>query len=379
MNLSVRSFAKLSLVFSLVALTGCETLFGHDGYFRNRGDDYLKSEALEPLKVPDDLEYRPQEELYRIPPVTAEDTSAFDEQFDVPRPQTLAANQGGDLVKIQKLGERRWVLVGTQPSEVWPRIRAFMAANGLVMALADTRQGLIETAWLEFSDNTSIRHKYRIQVDRGVQPDTAEIHIRQVSRPAGDTPEQISWPERSTDAGYEDIMINELAGYLASDVTGVTSLMAQGIGGSTKVRMLKIDGEPALAMELDFTRAWATIGFAIEKDGYVRFDESMSNSIYYIGYADPDDDGFWGIGGAGTPETDYTLEQLMANLTFDKAAVGENLFVQGHQPIKKVPGYLLVFTGTDGDLTLRIRDGYGQPLSKREAKQLLAILRRNLI
>jgi outer membrane protein assembly factor BamC len=43
------------------------------------------------------------------------------------------------------------------------------------------------------------------------------------------------------------------------------------------------------------------------------------------------------------------------------------------------PGYLIVVTGTEGNFVVRVRDPYGKRLTSHEARELLTVLRRNLI
>jgi outer membrane protein assembly factor BamC len=43
------------------------------------------------------------------------------------------------------------------------------------------------------------------------------------------------------------------------------------------------------------------------------------------------------------------------------------------------PGYLVVVTGTEGNFVVRVRDPYGKRLTPHEARELLTVLRRNLI
>lgn len=101
----------VALCISSLSLAGCG-VFGNDGYFRDRSNDYQQADSLAPLQIPEGINAKHQEELYEIPQIASNGLEEGD--FEVPRPQALSVNAGLERVKIQKLGSNRWVLV-TQP------------------------------------------------------------------------------------------------------------------------------------------------------------------------------------------------------------------------------------------------------------------------
>lgn len=387
-NLSLVRGATLAT--ALLALSGCG-LFGDS--FRDRGDDYLKAEPIRPIVVPESYKSAPLDELYVVPNVKSDD---FDltEEFETPRPQALSANNFSESVKIQKLGEKRWILLNSPPSQVWPRTRNFLATNNLQVEDSDAIVGTIDTAWLQFKTDPDTRDKYRIFVEQGVQPDSTEIHVRHISIAATeplDAP--VSWPTLSANPERESWMLDELAATLASEEsTGATSLLAQGIGGGAKISVRTLNGEPVLRMALEFERARATVAHALRSEGFTTFDMDADQGIFYVGYEiphNPEDDGFltrW-FGGSSSqvvPTTPYTLAQVLANLQLVDNAENRAIFhnldsVNSGKKLKKAPGYLVIVRGEDAQVDIRIRDAYGNRLPNREAKEKLNIMRRNLI
>jgi outer membrane protein assembly factor BamC len=140
-------WGHLLLLALSISFTGCGVLFGDEGYFRNREDDYLKADVIPPLKVPSDLDSSALGELYVIPPITEVDEVFRPDstRYTVPRPQPLATNMLEEQVRIQRLGSDRWILINVPPGEVWPRVRNFLSLNGLTVERADIGLGLIET------------------------------------------------------------------------------------------------------------------------------------------------------------------------------------------------------------------------------------------
>lgn len=386
----VRLSCLVCLGFSL---TGCGVFFGDDGIFRNRQNDYLKSDGLPPLVLPPTANKEAISELYPIPPISASDFG-FDvtaADFDVPRPLPMSANMLQDNVKIQRVGENSWILVNVAPGELWPRIRNFMNTNTLSIARSDLKQGIIETGWIQFKTDLNSQNRYRLQIDQGIQPETSEIHITQVSIPGSVKPVvEPEWPSKSVNPEREKWLLDELAATLASDLTaGGTSLLAQGIGSniSAKAALAMHKNEPVMLLKLDTVRTMATIGYAVKHDGFYLFDSDVKAGLFYVAYKNPDDDKpgwfkrFFHIGlHPKPPTTPYSIEQIAANMLHGDAFETAPFSIRDDEKVlKKAPGYLVVVTGKDGEYVIRVRDPYGKRLRPKEARQLITILRKNLI
>ncbi|WP_299976547.1 outer membrane protein assembly factor BamC [uncultured Pseudoteredinibacter sp.] len=404
-----RPFKPLLLAAAVVAVNGCSYLTGDDGMFRDRGNDYQDAVEIAAMKMPEQVDKASTQELYVIPPVSRANAQADEEitalDFAVPRPLPLGASAFGEHVKIQKLADRRWILAGLPPSEIWPKVRHFLGSNGLRVVYTDAINGIIETGWLQFKESTETKDRYRIQMEQGVQPDSTEIHVLHLSVPSevkGDG--QVNWPKRSINAEREAWLVDELAGNLAAqgDSGGATSLLAQTIGGGAKIAIKDVDREPVLSMALGLTRAWATLGHAVTQQGMVRYDENANTGVYYINFGTvntaEEEQGFFSrmfsfgddeeeveipVSEEVAEKSPYTLNEILSNLPLQDPDVA-NLFpkLEGSDEARKledVPGYLLIIAGEDGDLQVHIRDAYGQRLARKDADDLLKHIRRNLI
>ncbi|WP_299595693.1 outer membrane protein assembly factor BamC [uncultured Microbulbifer sp.] len=382
------------LCAAVTTLSGCG-IFGQDGYFRDRGDDYQLADSLPPLQMPEGVTSKHQEELYEVPQI-AGDVDRGD--FVVPRPQALSVNVGLDRVKIQKLGNRRWVLVNQPPDEVWPQLHYFLRSTGLQLAMSDAGAGTMETTWLTFGENPDTKDKYRLQVESGVQPDTTEIHVRHLAVPM-ETPADgsVNWPAQSSSPEREGWMIDEMSGALAAESTGAAaSLVAQAIGGGkVKVQVVEPAGrEPYIALGLAMSRAWATVSHALNTGAYRLHKEDSDIGIFYVTYDAErelaDEEGGWFSGwGSGSGEDKlaqsadaYSLEQVLANIDMSSTAepaLFANLQGLGGAPNSNIPGYLVVLRGADDAIEVRIRSTRGTPLSRAKTSELLMAIRQNLI
>lgn len=384
--------ASVLLLASLgLSLSGCGMFFGDEGVFRNREGDYAKADNIPPLVLPAGKKSEMMGELYPIPPITATEFG-YDptaEDNEIPRPMPLSANLEQENVKIQRVGGESWILLNAAPGEVWPRIRNFLNVNSLAVSRADISRGVIETSWLQFKTDLSTYDRYRLQIDQGVQPETTEVHITHMSVPKADKPAaDLGWPRKSVNAEREKWLLDELAATLASEsAEGGTSLLAQAIGGSVKANLGMLRSEPFMSIKLDRVRALATLSHAAKQDGFTTFESDAESGLYYVHYMDPEDakPGFFKrlfrIGlTPKAPKTDYSLAQIKTNMlagdAFENAPRSDR---DEEELLPDAPGYLIVVTGAGNDFVVRVRDPYGKRLTPHEARELLTILRKNLI
>lgn len=390
-----RFIVRATMLAVVGGISGCSTLFGPEGYFRDRGDDYLNADVIDPMSLPPGVTEQDVQQLYMIPTIQNNEVDASGE-FEIPRPQSLSDNAFADKVKIQKLGDRRWILVSAPPAQVWPQVRGFLSRNNLEVVYTDATSGVIETGWLRFKGDDDTKDKYRLQIEQGVQPDSTEIHVLHMSV-SKDIPGsgQINWPQQSVNEEREAWMMDELAATIASDTTDgqAASLLAQTIGLSDKVTLESSDGEPLLHLSLAYNRAWATVGHAVQEEGFTLWESDDAVGVFYVNFnpnfkndEDTEEPGFFSgmFGGEEVvTTTPYSLSEVLAHLQLEDTAENRKIFSSvnssASEALKDVPGYLVVVRGQGNDVEVRIRDGYARKLPVRDAKQLLNVIRHNLI
>ena len=274
------------LTFLVLSLSACSFL-GLDEYFRDRSDDYRRSEEIEPIKIPEGLDQVAVGELYPVPRGGEVVSYEIDSEFVVPRPRSVAVNESVSEVKIQKLAEDVWILVSVPPSETWPKIRSYLTRNGIPSAEADASRGVIETGLFKLSDNNEVFQQFLISLSQGVQINTTEIEILQRSFPADAVPDSLpEWAEASEDAEREDWLRQGLAEDLASErITGTASLLGQEIGAAAKVELMTpTDDLPFIDMRMPFGRAWASVGYALQRDGFNIVEDDSGAGFYLSDY-----------------------------------------------------------------------------------------------
>ncbi|MCC7517157.1 MAG: outer membrane protein assembly factor BamC, partial [Pseudomonadales bacterium] len=265
-----------------LTLGGCGSWFGKDGYFRDRGDDYLQATSVEPIKLPQGSEGERIGQLFVVPRISNAGAS-LPEEFEVPKPANVEKlSEQLSQIKIQKLGQRRWVDINVPPDQVWPGVREFLLSQGMPVAAQDPVAGTVETGWIALQtvedDGSKTRmsgkNRYRIQLEPGLKPGSTEIHVLQMTAPEAATQGYLAWPEQSMDGEREVWMVREVANYLAQHPAPQSSLLAQGIGSGEQRTEIVQRPEPALVMRVDAERAWASVNGSLGRGGF-RIDSSL--------------------------------------------------------------------------------------------------------
>ena len=270
---------KLALPLAFLALcSGCGYLFGDEGVFRDKSQDYKKAREVPALRVPDTMDSTSLGEMYPIPPIT--DNLMLEGKFEVPRPSPLVTGAEDEQVRIQTLGEESWALVNAAPGQVWPQVRAFLSVSQIPVARVDASAGIIDSAWVNL-EGESMASRFRFRIDRGVQRGTSELHVLQMSQ-AGDVD---SWPGTSDKPAQENEMLRALAQYIANsaDSTPVSMMADQAISAVGKISIQEgPDNDIYIRLGLPYDRAWASVGRAVEESNFEITDRDRSAGKYYV-------------------------------------------------------------------------------------------------
>ena len=275
--IATRCSRRVSAVGVAVMLGGCGWLSDDRGLIVDRSDDYLDARERPALLIPEDLSGVAIREVMVIPPI--EDRIGSETYADkAPKPNSLYVREEARTVRIQKLGDRSWLLVPQKPAVVWPKIKQFFSDSGVQVAYEAPQEGRLDTRWLDIDSGgsrdvvrltlrdsraaaqvSSGRDRIMLRLEQGIRVRTSEIHLR-VQNDSVRVPGAI-FPESSDIPGIEQEMLNELGGYIAANVSNeAVSFVATNISTQTKARMARgTGGEPVLLLYLDFARAWATV------------------------------------------------------------------------------------------------------------------------
>ena len=341
----MKLISQAMCVLLTVSVSGC-------GWFgiRDRSQDYLLSEEIEPTQIPSELGASSLGQLYSIPSLEARDEQLT--SFDVPRPQPASVNAFEKLVKIQSFDDERWVLINISPSELWPRLRNVLNRNGVPSSRAEGSEGVIETVWVSFSSDEENSHRFSFNVAPGVQVDSTEIRVVHNQASRGKETEAV-WPKTSDDDQRELDMLTLIANDLAgADNFASVSLLAQEIGGASKVSIVTPeDASPFIFIRLGFDRSWASVLYSAERGGFTLIDQDRSKGEMLVNFTDP-----------GTEEKGF-----FSRLFGDSSESKEIVF-----------NYRILLSSSGSDIEVRIVDSDGKNPDSSVILNLLTVLRSNL-
>ncbi len=278
------------LLVSALGLSGCmltSWMNDGEGLILNPNDDYLDTQEQAPLEVPEDLRGLAGTDPFPIPETQRTTNPRFYPNRP-PLPDAIYANDNRDEVRIQRLGARRWLVVPESPTTAWPKLKQFLAENGISVVAEAPQVGRLNTEWMKIDDTnyrdvvrTLLRDakqggnlargmdRFLIRVEQGMRPASTEIHVRHendsLTLPVDDGLVDLQTMASDLEGAESDIL-SEIGAYIAANVSQQTvSKVAQQIGSIQKAEMSRDrNGDPYLRLYLDYERAWATLGQALE-------------------------------------------------------------------------------------------------------------------
>jgi len=296
-------FCGVLAVLSL--LGGCARWLDDDkGLIVDRSDDYLDVPLRDGLEVPGDLSAGRVTEPFSIPQIA--NTSGTTYPKKAPRPAPIIAGAEEKGAKIQKLGDRRWLVLGEPPSVVWPKLKQFLAENGIDSDTEAALRGRIITDWVQVDgednrdvvrlaiaqgkkDSSSLggRDRVNFSVEQGMRENTTEIHVRHQNDVLGSADELTDDKLLSSESAVvavEEGLLRELGGYLAAEVSSQSvSRAGQDLVGASKAELATAtDGQPILRLNLDFDRAWASVTQALDAAEVSVTDLDRSEGVLYV-------------------------------------------------------------------------------------------------
>jgi len=294
----------LFAVLSAASLAGCGWFNDDKGIFVNRDDDYIDMVERDSLVVPSDLQTNKVADPYPIPRTPRQLNPEF-YPYKPPRPDAIFASDNRDEVRIQRLGERAWLVVPEDTTTVWPKVKQFLAENGIRIESEMAEYGRLDTEWLDTSQEsyrdiirTVIREakeqdgflegqdRLLIKVEPGIREATSEVYVRHendaLGLPSAGLIDLNSI--RSLVPAAEIDALSEIGAYIAAKVSEQTiSMVATDNTGQVKSNVSRNEeGVPVLELRLDRERAWATVGQALTRAEVPVEDQDQLAGVYFV-------------------------------------------------------------------------------------------------
>ena len=275
----------------------------------------MEEGASAPLILPETLDEPEYVDLMPIPDIV-DYRGLGGRAFEVGLPSSLATSFEVEQIIIRRLGDERWVFLDRPVAIIWPQILPFFEEHGLPLSVQDAGSGTLITDWLVGGEGDAdeifnglaastapaeepsaselsiapiaTRYQFRVSVEPGVRSGSTELHVNQKQLPMDSllASDAMDWSVASDNPELEGKLLSALAYYLGDRIAEgpSVSLLAAGLQ-STKATLVTEASSMVLKYRLDFNRAWATVGAALE-DAQISVDDlDRSSADYYVTYA----------------------------------------------------------------------------------------------
>ena len=378
----------LCLLVASVMLAGCGGSLQRvlEDTVASRDADYKSSRRLPPLEIPPDLSSESIRESLVVP--SSGEVSASDLE-------QRSQNSGGlasaavlpeqDDIRVERNGDKRWLVVTARPEQVWPKMREFWLESGFLIKSEDPSIGIMETDWAEnradipkgviesllskVSDSfysAATRDRFRARLERGSEAETTEIYIShrgarenrdsaELRDVAGTADDLYRWEPRPADPELEAEMLARMMVYFGVSREVADERIAGTRQRAPRAHLVKDDtGGPVLALREDFSRAWRRTGLALDRVGFTVEDRDRSRGLYFVRYVDPAEEGL-------------KEEGFLSGLKF-----------WGDDPKPQDTEYLISLIGGDSSTQVVVLDKRGERDRGRTAGRILGLLHEQL-
>jgi outer membrane protein assembly factor BamC len=297
------------LAFALSLLTGCSSI---ENMMAGDKIDYRTSgnQRTSGLEVPPDLTQLSKDSRYQTPSGSVS-ASTFQTAAATPSPApatpAVAVQAIGEM-RIERLGNERWLSTSLPPEQVYPQVRAFWRDNGFVLVQDRAEAGVMETDWAEnraklpndwlrssigkvFDSawSTGELDKFRTRIERnaGGGSDIYVTHRGMAEIYVGQNMEATTWQARPADPQLEGELLARIMIKLGAKEEVARTAVVAAPAGPARARVL--EGQPAATLQVDdaFERAWRRVGLALDRSGFTVEDRDRTQGIYYVRYVDP--------------------------------------------------------------------------------------------
>lgn len=267
--------------------------------------DYKSSGTAPTLEVPPDLTKLSAETRYNVPggSVTA---SGLAKAAQATPTASVALTNVGD-VRIEKLGNQRWLLVNRTPEQLWGPVRDFWQENGFLLTVDQPAVGIMETDWaenrakipqdiirssigkvLDGAYSTAERDKFRTRMERMPAGGTEIFisHRAMVEVYSSSSKDATVWQPKVADPELEAEFLRKLMIKLGVAADQAKALVAAS-ASKPSATLTTVNNTPVVQVTDSFDRAWRRVGLALDRTGFTVEDRDRAQGIYFVRYVEP--------------------------------------------------------------------------------------------
>ncbi len=314
MSLAGMKNSRLVLVSLAVFVTGCGSSLQQtiDEHLPSADTQYQSSRSLPPLEIPPDLSSATIKDGAVVPQVDASGSMRYSDYAGTGKAKKEGERRGTVLPSLQKVrvernGDKRWLVIQATAEQVWPRAHDFWLENGFLIKSAEPGIGILETDWAEKRESHptglvqgllskiskqiysfAVRDKFRVRLERGSLADSTELFISHQRVEEVAVKDDIIWQTSPADPELEAEMLNRMLLYFGVTEEKVVEIMAATASRAPRAHLVKDEqGSTTLSLREGFSRAWRRTGLALDRVGFTVQDRDRSRGLYFVRYVDP--------------------------------------------------------------------------------------------
>jgi outer membrane protein assembly factor BamC len=285
--------------------------------FDSKKIDYKSAGKLPSLEVPPDLTAPTKDDRYAVPDISPKGTATYSTYSAERSGQARVTTDSAvlpqvDKVRVERVGNQRWLVVKEAPDKLWPVVKDFWQELGFIINIDMPDAGILETDWaenrakipqdfirstigkvLDSLYSTAERDKFRTRLEPGKEGGTTDVFISHRGMQeifTSEAKDNTVWQPRPADPELEVEMLRRLMVRLGTEEKRATSQLALQPKEQQASLQKGVDGSGTLQMQEGFDRAWRRVGLALDRVGFTVEDRDRSKGLYYVRYVDPEAD-----------------------------------------------------------------------------------------
>ncbi|MES9940684.1 MAG: outer membrane protein assembly factor BamC [Candidatus Thiodiazotropha sp. 6PLUC1] len=304
-------------------MSGCSS---DGGFFSDSEREYrTQQETVDDLEIPPDLTSQTIQDAMAIPGAGSASYEEYASQRDKRTSGSIVAEEvlpEFEGIRVERDGDKRWLVIDAEPRRVWPKVVAFWRKNGLLLIEQNPKVGVMKTDWLESRADikqgfiteffrkalggiysSATRDQFRVRLDRGLEQGTTELYLthrgleeKLKENISGDA-DTTYWTPRPNDPEVEASMLRSLMVHLGVSSEKAKEAVSASSERADRSRLLTTGELPELWIDEEFARAWRLTGVALDRVGFAVEDRDRSNGTYFVRYSqlsedEKEDEGF---------------------------------------------------------------------------------------
>ena len=303
---------------------------------------YESSASRAPLEIPPGMDSVPMSDRYAVPSRPQSVWASQEAQREAQAGQQQVMGYAnvlpeGDVAKIVREGNSRWIHTDMTPEQVWPLVQDFWNTVGLTLSRQNPKTGMMETNWaenraklpqdiirgtlgkvLDMVYSTGERDQYRARLERSAKGGT-DIFVThrsmvEVVKKMGGDNETTVWQPGPSDPEMEAEMLTRMTQRINAEFNP-KAVAKSPEAHKQEVKQLATYVVPEAKSEVElseagqvasvyvkegFERAWRRVALAVDRMGFTVEDRDRSRGFFLVRYLDEEyeqakrgEQGFW--------------------------------------------------------------------------------------